>query len=99
MKNLNRITVQEIIWAFFNGKQLLKSQYIKDYVHNERNNGHLGYKNRYTFNNTIQKIIEIYCPDCEGYIGIPIFQKVKRGYYCLHKDYKISKSIWQRVIA
>lgn len=86
------VTLDEIIDAFLYHKPELKAQEIKDYVFKKRGSNSTGYKHRYSFDNTIQRIIEKHCPTRKGYNGRPIFQSVATGYYKL-----IEHSFWAEI--
>jgi 5-methylcytosine-specific restriction protein A len=56
---------------------------IKDRVTQVRGGAPKHYKNENSFRNTIQRIIENYCPQAEDYDGTrpPLFDRVERGRY------------------
>lgn len=89
-----RITVDEIIEVFLSQKSELKMQQIKDYIF-EKHKSDIGhYKDRRSFDQTIQDIVQSYCKVGNGYKDIPIFQKVERGYYTL-QDFEGMDKLWK----
>jgi hypothetical protein len=77
------VSLENIIDAFIFYKPELKMMEIKDYVFNKRDNSFEGYKSRYSFDQTIQKIVETHCPTKSGYKGKAIFESFATGHYRL----------------
>lgn len=77
------VSLDDIIDAFISSKPELKMKEIKDYVFKNRGSSFEGYKNRYSFDQTIQKIVEIRTPTKKGYIGEQVFVSPVTGYYQL----------------
>ena len=81
------ITLGEIFDAF-NSKQELKMEEIKKYVLKRHGNSWEGYNDKYSFDQTIQKIVESRCPQKKGYSGSLVFTSSRRAYYRLDKTSK-----------
>jgi predicted restriction endonuclease len=77
------ISIDNIIDAFIYYKPELKMKEIKDYVFEKRGSNFDGYKTRYTFDQTIQKIVETHCSTKKGFNGRPVFESPAIGYYQL----------------
>lgn len=91
---MTNISIENIIDAFIFYKPILKMQEIKDYIFENRRNSFEGYKTRYSFDQTIQKIVETHCETKKGFNGNAVFESPKRGYYqLLNPEYWID--LWQ----
>ena len=77
------VSLDNIIEAFIYYKPELKMKEIKDYIFEKRGNAFDGYKTRDTFDQTIQRIVEIHCSTKKGYNGRPVFESPRRSYYKL----------------
>lgn len=80
---MTSITLDNIIDAFIYYKPELKMKEIKNYVFENRGNTYEDYKTRYTFDQTVQKIVETHCSTKKGYNGRPVFESPATGYYHL----------------
>ncbi|MBP8114659.1 MAG: HNH endonuclease [Chitinophagaceae bacterium] len=91
---MTRISLEKIVDAFIFHKPTLKMQDIKDYIFENRGHSFEGYKTRYSFDQTIQKIVETHCATKKGFNGKPVFESPERGYYQLtNPQYWID--LWQ----
>ena len=82
-----KITLDEIIEAFIlHNKPVLKMEEIKKNVLNKRGNSWAGYKDKYSFDQTIQRTVEDYCLTRSGNKGRSIFVSVSRSFYRLEDD-------------
>ena len=77
------ISIDNIIDAFIYHKSELKMKEIKDYVFEKRGNTFDGYRTRYSFDQTVQKIVETHCSTKKGFNGRPVFESPATGYYKL----------------
>ncbi len=86
---MNSITVNEIIDAFatFNGS--VKIADIKKYIFEQRDNSFAPYESKYSFDQTIQAIINRHCAESPQFNGQENFVKEYTGYYKL-KDFRQS---------
>ncbi len=80
---MTSISIDNIIDAFIYYKPELKMKEIKDYVFEKRGNTFEGYKTRYSFDQTVQKIVETHCSTKKGSNGRPVFESPATGYYKL----------------
>ena len=82
-----KITLDEIIDAFIlQDKPVLKMAEIKKYILNKREDGWDGYKDKYSFDQTIQRIVEDHCLTRSGNRGKSVFISVARSFYRLEDD-------------
>ena len=91
---MTSISIDNIIDAFIFDKPELKMKEIKDYVFQLRGNSFEGYKSRYSFDQTIQKIVETHCPTKKGYNNKPVFESFAIGYYRL-SDHNYWVELWK----
>ena len=87
------ISIDNIIDAFIFHKPELKMKEIKDYVFEQRGQSFEGYKDRYSFDQTIQRIVEIHCPTKKGFNGKAVFQSISTGYYRL-ENFEYWNNLW-----
>lgn len=80
---MTSISLENIVDAFVFYKPTLKMQEIKDYIFESRRNSFEGYKSRYSFDQTIQRIVESHCATKKGFNGKPVFESPERGIYQL----------------
>ncbi len=88
------ISIDNIIDAFIYHKPELKMEEIKAYVFEKRGNTFEGYKTLYSFQQTVQKIVETHCPTRKGYNGKPVFESPATGYYKL-SDRQFWLDLWE----
>ncbi len=67
---------------------------IKNYVFEQRENSFEGYKDRYSFDQTIQRIVEIHCPTKKGFNGKVVFRSIATGYYRL-ENHEYWANLWK----
>ena len=62
-----KITIEEIINCFSNTDDVLKVEQIKSIIYERRNYSSLSYKDKYSFDQTIQAKINKYCPQYKNH--------------------------------
>lgn len=81
------ITICEIFEVFDLKKRTeLKMEKIKEYVYNKHGNSYEGYSDKYSFDQTIQRMVEIRCKSKSGYKGNSVFISPRRAYYQLDRN-------------
>ena len=61
---------------------------IKKYVYKKHGNNFEGYNSKYSFDQTIQRMVEIRCKSKQGYNGNSVFISPRYAYYQLDKNSK-----------
>jgi len=84
--NSDKVNVEEIIQALQQLGGEAQASNIKNKVTQNRGGIPVHYKNRHAFRETIQRIIENYCPQSDNYKNDPIFERVTRGRYKLLRN-------------
>ncbi len=84
--NSGQIQIEEIIKALQQLGGEAQAKEIKDKVTQNRGGIPQHYKTRHTFRETIQRIIEDYCPQSANYRYKAIFQRIRRGRYKLMRN-------------
>jgi len=81
------LTVEEIIIALWELDGEAQAKEIKDRVTENRGGGiPPQYSHSHSYRETMQKIIEDYCPQSSNFRGIACFERVERGRYRLITD-------------
>jgi hypothetical protein len=79
----------EIFEAFTSqNKPELKMEKIKEFVFRKHGNSFEGYNDKYSFDQTIQQMVERRCKSKKGYMGKSVFISPRRAYYQIDKDSK-----------